>query len=63
MQHNNVPVRFRLWTITQVGYLWTKLKLSKTYNKLSGIKEAVGGRPPQYAAAPVTLTFDLESGV
>jgi len=28
-----------------------------------GPKQAVGGRPPQYASAPVTLTFDLESGV
>jgi len=23
------------------------------------LKQAVGGRPPQYASAPVTLTFDL----
>ena len=23
------------------------------------MKQAIGGRPPQYAPAPVTLTFDL----
>ena len=27
--------------------------------ELTELKQAVGGRPPQYAPSPVTLTFDL----